>query len=469
MRPGDRNFDTALADKWLATVQSQDAELVARVADLITTHNIQIAETFYHALLHDPDSLPFLDHELVRDRLRASMAAWVCDLFEARSPDAIAHQIERNAQIGETHARLNIPMVLVSKAFRLLGHQIDRILCQSELDREHLAGAVRYAGDILAHADEVMSSSYINDMLSYARHEQAYRMFSLGQNLGEDFERLRASLLDWLRGVLLHSIAGRGAGLDMVASVSTSDFGLWLNHKAEGLFAGAPELDQMRQKMVIIDSVLSSAVQHDGEPVVSHLATINGMVDEVLFLLRSLTDRTLQMEGGKDQLTRLLNRRFLPPIIQREVNISLRRGIGFAVLLLDLDHFKRINDTHGHDVGDMVLRHFAEILTGMVRAVDFVFRYGGEEFLILLAEVDRDTALGVAEKIRERVAGEPLRITGGRHIRATVSIGLAVHDGHPDYTRVIAAADRALYRAKSGGRNRVECAKSGDSEPERES
>lgn len=112
----------------------------------------------------------------------------------------------------------------------------------------------------------------------------------------------------------------------------------------------------------------------------------------------------------------------------------------FCVLMLDIDHFKQVNDQFGHDGGDRVLQSLASVLGNQMRASDFVFRYGGEEFLVVQGEVD----VGQAEIL---LAANP-------SVKVTLSIGVAAFDGHPDYLRLVERADKALYSAKHDGRNR---------------
>ncbi|MDX1606347.1 MAG: GGDEF domain-containing protein, partial [Candidatus Competibacterales bacterium] len=166
-----------------------------------------------------------------------------------------------------------------------------------------------------------------------------------------------------------------------------------------------------------------------------------------------LSDGMLQLESGRDPLTNLFNRRFLSIVLQREVELSLSKGIRFAILLVDIDHFKKVNDTHGHDAGDTVLEQIGDMLATVVRAGDFVFRYGGEEFLVVLTDVNAEQALKVAEKIRNRIHNHAFLLSQDKRLRLSASIGVAVHDGHPDYTRAISQADRALIEAKHSGCN----------------
>jgi diguanylate cyclase (GGDEF)-like protein len=164
-----------------------------------------------------------------------------------------------------------------------------------------------------------------------------------------------------------------------------------------------------------------------------------------------------------DALTGLYNRRHLVGTLANEVQRSRRLRRTFSVLLADVDHFKRYNDTHGHLAGDAVLVKLAEILRKTTRGVDSVARYGGEEFLIMLLEAPIATALIVAERIRARVASEAF--DGGR---VTLSIGVAEYPAHGDTPEeLIASADAAMYQAKGQGRNRV-LAAGGRAEPEAE-
>jgi diguanylate cyclase len=178
-------------------------------------------------------------------------------------------------------------------------------------------------------------------------------------------------------------------------------------------------------------------------------------IDNLKFLLNNLFERHQEAENGRDVLTRLFNRRFLPAVISREIHLAQSRGTGFAVLLLDLDHFKRVNDGYGHDAGDLVLQQAATLLLSCVRNGDFVFRYGGEELLVMLVEVDHESAMRVAEQIRSKFEDNAFQLGQGRTLNVTASIGVALYDGHPDHQYVLKRADAAMYEAKQSGRNMV--------------
>ena len=158
-----------------------------------------------------------------------------------------------------------------------------------------------------------------------------------------------------------------------------------------------------------------------------------------------------------DPLTQLLNRRALTERLVSELDRARRYGHSVVVLMLDIDHFKKINDTRGHLVGDGVLKDTAEILRTAVRSADFIARYGGEEFVVVLPETSMEGAVTFAERLRERISGTPFEGGPDGVLAVTLSIGVALFPA-PRTTSVddlLAAADTALYRAKTEGRDRV--------------
>ena len=173
-------------------------------------------------------------------------------------------------------------------------------------------------------------------------------------------------------------------------------------------------------------------------------------------LLRDNLDRSLEL-AVTDTLTGLRNRRY----VRRHLEQLLRAGTPAAVLLIDADRFKPLNDRHGHAAGDAALKELARRLTQHVRAVDVVARYGGEEFLAVISGAGPEEAEAVAERLRSAVAEHPFDLGGGGlTLSVTVSIGIAVARPDANVDSLVAEADAALYRAKDRGRNRVEMAPS---------
>lgn len=174
--------------------------------------------------------------------------------------------------------------------------------------------------------------------------------------------------------------------------------------------------------------------------------------------LRSSFQASLEM-AVTDQLTGLYNRRYLASHLSAMFDRAYWTGRPLSVMVLDIDHFKKINDTFGHDVGDKVLQEFAERVSGAVRGIDLACRYGGEEFLIAMPDTDMAFASVVAERLRQEIATSKFVLNSGRdELSVTVSIGIASTENGPDEDtaqKLIKRADEALYQAKTNGRNKV--------------
>jgi diguanylate cyclase (GGDEF)-like protein len=156
-----------------------------------------------------------------------------------------------------------------------------------------------------------------------------------------------------------------------------------------------------------------------------------------------------------DDTTLAFNVRYLFPRLEQELQRARERVSPLSVLLMDLDHFKTVNDTHSHAAGDKVLRDFADIVRGCVRRADVLVRRGGEEFLLIMPDATEDAAAATAERVRQRLSARPLALLGGHSHRQTVSIGVATWDGHEGADALERRADLAMYAAKHAGRDQV--------------
>ena len=163
----------------------------------------------------------------------------------------------------------------------------------------------------------------------------------------------------------------------------------------------------------------------------------------------------LSEQANRDPLTSLYNRRYLDSTLERELARCKREGQPLSLMLIDIDHFKKINDTYGHQAGDEVLKHLAGMLSTQARSADVVCRFGGEEFLLLLPNMPLNHALERAEQWRADFAATTVAF-GEFRMQVTLSFGIATYPGHgTSPTELIRCADYALYRAKKQGRNRI--------------
>ena len=177
--------------------------------------------------------------------------------------------------------------------------------------------------------------------------------------------------------------------------------------------------------------------------------------------IRDITDRKeaenrLTELATTDGLTGLFNRRYFMEMAESQLRLAVRYEKKFSLLMFDLDHFKKINDTYGHDAGDEVLRNVADIMRQILRSTDIFGRIGGEEFAVAMPETDASTAVEVAERLRIRFMESIVQTKAGP-VRYTASMGIAtLSDAKTVLSQMIKWADVALYQAKNNGRNRIE-------------
>ncbi|MFW6113616.1 MAG: diguanylate cyclase [Actinomycetota bacterium] len=187
-----------------------------------------------------------------------------------------------------------------------------------------------------------------------------------------------------------------------------------------------------------------------------------GILNLICNEITMIVDNARLYEGAKrmaitDGLTRIYNHRFFQELFDKEFKRSDRYNTTFSFIMLDIDFFKRINDTYGHLYGDEILKEIANLVKGCLRSMDIIARYGGEEFAILLPETDLDNAIQTAERIRLAVENHEFAETDGNKVRVTVSQGVTCYPSSDIEKRsdIVAKADYALYEAKESGRNRV--------------
>ena len=171
---------------------------------------------------------------------------------------------------------------------------------------------------------------------------------------------------------------------------------------------------------------------------------------------RKLLEEELRRQSHVDYLTGVYNRRHFMERAEQELSRAHRYGKPLSMLILDIDHFKLINDRYGHKVGDTVLKAVADLSHATLRDVDILGRLGGEEFAVLLPETDQPAALDAAERLRETIANARIPLNGGDPVSFSVSIGVSsMGSAEDNIDSLLNRADKALYEAKGGGRNRV--------------
>ncbi|MEO5348045.1 MAG: diguanylate cyclase [Magnetococcus sp. YQC-3] len=264
----------------------------------------------------------------------------------------------------------------------------------------------------------------------------------------------------WVSGYLRAIICGEPMETEYATSDShqTCRFGHWLEYDIHDALREAPIVSDIRlihQSMHTAYNNLLSTWQERGSVSAAEYDEAN--VKRTAFQLSVSTMQFMIYDYlfQVDPLTKTLNRTKLLSTLERERNRISETGEESAIVMVDVDHFKRINDTFGHAVGDMVLIQVALFLSSSLRPMDIVFRYGGEEFLVYLPGVGKKEAVSILERVRANLANNQILLDVGESVRITASFGSTALAPDAEIGLSIEKADQAMYLAKNGGRNRV--------------
>lgn len=448
----------AMKDEWGQLIEQTDPHIRLLSTDLAKTHAHMLSMEFYRIVLKDPHAEEFLSNEQVERHLKSALRRWITEVLSCTLDD-IDRLIEVQKRVAEVHARIGIPVEIVEMGFRVLKKLLYPIINATPHSPAEKLQMYHYSMNSIDLAMEVMSRAFTFSDHSSSKEDENYRIFSLLENAEEEKERQISALLTWEMDVIYKAMLDADLGNSL--PLGQADFGLWFNHKGRHYFSGIAEVGHISKLMQDFDSAFNEmrnrpkalATKHQR---VKFIILVRNTLAQIITLLRELFEEVSRHEVGIDVLTKLLNRRFLPTIFKREIAHANRAGTTLSVLIIDVDKFKEINDTWGHHIGDEVLRKVSNAFYDNVRSSDYVFRYGGDEFIIALTEATEYETLRIAERVRSRVEKTNIKAPTGETIPISLSIGAAMFNGHPDYERLIQLADEALYIAKKKGRNRVE-------------
>lgn len=437
----------------LETTPREVREKVARLADGMAD---ALAEVFYTRLLEHDHARLFLDNDIVSTRLHASMARWVRTLFStldvAGIPSAIAQQI----LVGTVHARIHLPAELMQMGFHVIARELRRHCTEAFPDPVERFDAMAYLMDIFHITDSLMLSSFVRDLQSQVRKEEAYRLISLEHDVALERERQRAALSEWVNQFLISIRLRSRAG--SAGTLGASEFGLWMLHKAPVFFTGVPDLEHVFD---VIRTVDEQYVPQLTGPVVDpdtaeRLVTdLERRIEFIRYLVNDLFARLNKVTLGRDTVTRLLNQRYLPTILGMEIQGHAAQQKPFAVTLVRIDRLGKLIPVDDRDGRDILMQQLSVAVVESVRAGDHAFRYDDDEFLILTVEVDPARAKGMAEELRLRIRALEFHLRSHIARRVTVSVGIAHYDGHPDYQYLLQRAEAAVTRAAQEGGDRV--------------
>ncbi|TKV05812.1 diguanylate cyclase [Citrobacter sp. wls619] len=450
--------DTLLLTEWRALIRQTSPDVHTILTGLSDDEIRHLVTVFYDYMLSHAESALFLNTEQVSTRLSGSMFDWLRSVLGSAYED-LPLLLAKQREIGVVHARIGLPIDLVNRGARKLKEELYQLLkSKADYSVSLLSEAICFSSLAMDTALEAMTVSYSPSYQNSLHTQEQYRLQTIYDDVNVERERQIRSFTDWENQFIYNIATGLPSG-DLVF-LADSDFGMWFSHKGKHILGSGNLLAEMESVIAEIDNRLTQTLSNQHQPGeaerMSLLQDVRQLSAKIHFLLASMFEALVKQENGKDSLTQLLNRRFIPTIMRREISLALHSRKPFTLAMLDIDYFKQINDRYGHNTGDMTLKNVAAVIYEHIRSSDYVFRYGGEEFMILLVESDESQASIILETLRKKIAELHIAASVTESFSITVSIGVAEYDYHPDYKQLVDKADRALYLAKSHGRNRVE-------------
>ena len=417
-----------MKDEWTGLVEQADPPIRAKAAEIAVAHAHYLSIEFYRIVRIDPHAEEFLSNEQVERQLKSAMERWIINVLSAQVDD-VERLIQIQHTVAEVHARIGIPVEIVEMGFRVLKKILYPVIFSSDYSAAEKLQVYHFSINSIDIAMEVMTRAFTFSDSSASKEDENYRIFSLLENAEEEKERQIASLLSWEIDIIYKVLLDSDLGSSL--PLSQADFGLWFNHKGRHYFSGIAEVGHISRLIQDFDGIFNQTMRNtrnlnNRSLRVKFLLQIRNTVSQIITLLRELFEEVSRHEVGMDVLTKLLNRRFLPTIFKREIAHANRTGTPLSVLIIDVDKFKEINDTWGHNTGDEILRKVSQAFYDNVRSSDYVFRYGGDEFIIVLTEASENETLRTAERIRSRVEKTKLKAANGEDIALSLSIGAAI-------------------------------------------
>lgn len=428
--------------------------LLRRYQSLIESITPLCALAFYEVLLTDPATKRFLTSELVETHLKKELQLWLNETLSEKNSEAESiAAINKQRSVGEIHARIDVPMHLVNSAMSIIKKVLfESIKASDSVVVTEKTDLIILLNQLLDASLSLINESYLEGRVENERSAQEYRSRSSAHEIAIEIERVKGALYGWMTQFMADLLTNNQRSVD----IHHQEFSLWIRHKLGYVSTNDKSVSQIKQTLdklqTELDELNLSGFAHKEQSV----QKISALTNECGWLLGQIADQNIEASAREDTLTSLIERRFLAPIMQNETHMAMKTKTPYSVMMIDVDNFKSVNDIHGHQAGDSVLSTVGHILKRSLRVTDYAFRYGGEEFLILMPETPAANAVRAAEKLLDKIRNANIKLDNGRHLRVSVSIGIAQFDDHPDFEHVIKHADEKLYEAKHNGKDRYE-------------
>jgi len=344
---------------------------------------------------------------------------------------------------------------LITIVRKLLGILVEKQKLQ------HIDSINRYFSE---HEDRI-TSLYLQRFLNQLTLKNTLRLSHIALMPEKKFMIHYESHIQWILNLILYIQKNEFNNPTPELNPNLCEFGRWMNSSTTSYLLSTSHFKVIEQLHINLHDLAANVINYCKNKL-ARPATLIHLMQRIDYYSLEIGNEIAFLneieESAKDPLTHLLTRRLFNKIMLNKLDISKATGREFTLMMCDLDHFKAINDTYGHAVGDIVLKHFSGILEQTLRKSDYIFRFGGEEFMILLPTTNKEDAIALAKKVCDATASSDL-IVENLSLRYTVSIGTVVvlidntvPINQATIDQYIAQVDEKLYLAKERGRNRVE-------------
>lgn len=419
---------------------------------LVEARSVELVAAFYRDLLACSSGSSLISGDVLQQRLMPALQRWLLFLFDPANAVSPSPTIALQRHVGEAHARVGVPWEWVAFGFRHLRQACNGAIQGTSEQRLHLP-AVLYAADVIDLAEAEMSQAQLSvrplllnadDAVPMLQQERTRPLLALDEE-EKRFLQTMLSSVEW----------------PSVRALTATPLGQWVTQEAPLLFTDTDHLralQEVQQNLLRLDRDLLPRLQgtlEDRSVSQTVLREIVVGLEAIKQQIHALFDSLAASEGHRDVLTQLFNRSLLSAIMRREIGFARRRQSTFSVLLVTIDHFKDIGSQYGQVVGNRLLQYVANLLSTQVRSSDYVFRYGPEEFMLLLVDLDADQSLVVAEKVRSTVETATISPSEGESLQLTLSLGVTTYAGQSETSALTDRVEQALRRATQNGRNQV--------------
>lgn len=409
---------------------------------------------FYDVLQNDSATSHYFSNHLVEQHLKVALKSWLEQTLTAKhSKEAINELVNEQRKVGQVHSRIEVPMQLVTTAMLVIKQSLFASIRECEdLLSDEKSDLIIVVDTLLDASLNLINESYLEGHIESQRTAQEYRNRTSAQELAIEIERIKGSLFGWLTQFMTDLFS---ESITNQADINHQEFALWVRHKLDFVGTDKSIILKIKEKVDQLQIELSIFFGLKNSERKAAIKKINSLANAIGWLLTEVADENLERSTREDPLTSLIGRRFMAPILQKESQLSRKTNVPYSIMMLDVDDFKSMNDLYGHQAGDQVLSQMGHVMKSLLRVTDYAFRYGGEEFLVLMPETNLKNAVTAAEKLLNKVRDIDVYLENERRLKVTVSIGVAEFDGHPDYEHLIKVADEKLYEAKHNGKNRL--------------